>query len=91
MRALGEPVVLTDRSYLRLVDEECYPWTGSNDQCRLRKRSNLNAAGCRKPPNPLRQELYKVGPAYRLGNETDIMQEILTSGPVQGMYIALNT
>ncbi|XP_025074129.1 uncharacterized peptidase C1-like protein F26E4.3 isoform X2 [Pogonomyrmex barbatus] len=66
-----------------LVDEECYPWTGKNNQCRLRKRSNLNAAGCRNPPNPLRTELYKVGPAYRLGNETDIMQEILTSGPVQ--------
>lgn len=68
----------------RLVDKECYSWTGKNDQCRLRKRSNLKAAGCRNPPNPLRTELYKVGPAYRLGNETDIMQEILTSGPVQG-------
>ncbi|KYN30198.1 putative peptidase C1-like protein F26E4.3 [Trachymyrmex cornetzi] len=66
-----------------LVDKDCYPWTGKNDQCKLRKRSNLQAAGCRKPPNPLRTELYKVGPAYRLGNETDIMQEILTSGPVQ--------
>lgn len=66
-----------------LVDEDCYPWTGSQDQCRLRKRSNLRSAGCRNPPNPLRTELYKVGPAYRLGNETDIMQEILTSGPVQ--------
>lgn len=66
-----------------LVDEECYPWTGRNDQCRLRKRSNLKTAGCQNPPNSLRTELYKVGPAYRLGNETDIMQEILTSGPVQ--------
>ncbi|XP_071568345.1 uncharacterized peptidase C1-like protein F26E4.3 isoform X3 [Temnothorax nylanderi] len=66
-----------------LVDEDCYAWTGKNDQCRLRKRSNLNAAGCRNPSHPLRTELYKVGPAYRLGNETDIMQEILTSGPVQ--------
>ncbi|TGZ53146.1 putative peptidase C1-like protein F26E4.3 [Temnothorax longispinosus] len=68
---------------IRLVDEDCYAWTGKNDQCRLRKRSNLNAAGCRNPSHPLRTELYKVGPAYRLGNETDIMQEILTSGPVQ--------
>ncbi|XP_029159391.1 uncharacterized peptidase C1-like protein F26E4.3 isoform X1 [Nylanderia fulva] len=66
-----------------LVDEECYPWTGRNDQCRLRKRSTLKIAGCRNPSNPQRTELYKVGPAYRLGNETDIMQEILTSGPVQ--------
>lgn len=68
----------------RLVDKDCYPWTGQQDQCRLRKKTNLRAAGCRNPPNPLRKELYKVGPAYRLGNETDIMQEILTSGPVQG-------
>lgn len=45
------------------------------------------AAGCRPPANPLRKELYKVGPAYRLGNETDIMVEILTSGPVQGIII----
>ncbi|XP_047347690.1 uncharacterized peptidase C1-like protein F26E4.3 isoform X2 [Vespa velutina] len=66
-----------------LVDKDCYPWTGQQDQCRLRKRTNLKTAGCRNPPNPLRKELYKVGPAYRLGNETDIMQEILTSGPVQ--------
>lgn len=43
----------------------------------------MEAAGCRAPANPLRKELYKVGPAYRLGNETDIMREILTSGPVQ--------
>ncbi|XP_066600538.1 uncharacterized peptidase C1-like protein F26E4.3 isoform X2 [Prorops nasuta] len=66
-----------------LVDEQCYPWTGRNDVCRLRKRGTLRDAGCRSPPNSMRKELYKVGPAYRLGNETDIMQEILTSGPVQ--------
>lgn len=35
--------------------------------------------------------MYKVGPAYRLGNETDIMQEILTSGPVQGMHTPATT
>ncbi|XP_076239499.1 putative peptidase C1-like protein F26E4.3 isoform X2 [Calliopsis andreniformis] len=66
-----------------LVDESCYPWRGINEECKLRKRTNLKDAGCRAPSNPLRTELYKVGPAYRLGNETDIMQEILTSGPVQ--------
>ncbi|OAD57094.1 putative peptidase C1-like protein F26E4.3 [Eufriesea mexicana] len=66
-----------------LVDEYCYPWEGKNDQCKLRKRTDLKTAGCRDPVNALRTELYKVGPAYRLGNETDIMQEILTSGPVQ--------
>lgn len=68
-----------------LVDEECYPWSGKNDKCKLRKKTNLENAGCRAPENSLRTELYKVGPAYRLGNETDIMQEILTSGPVQGI------
>lgn len=67
-----------------LVDEDCYPWKGTNMQCKLRKRTDLKTAGCRPPTNPLRTELYKVGPAYRLGNETDIMYEILTSGPVQG-------
>lgn len=66
-----------------LVDENCYPWKASTEMCRLRKRTDLRSAGCAPPPNPLRTELYKVGPAYRLANETDIMQEILTSGPVQ--------
>ncbi|XP_034948332.1 tubulointerstitial nephritis antigen-like [Chelonus insularis] len=66
-----------------LVDEECYPWTGRNDRCRVRKKTTLRHAGCSTPSNPLRTDLYKVGPAYRLGNETDIMQEIITSGPVQ--------
>lgn len=70
-----------------LVDEQCYPWKGVYEQCKLQKRTNLEAAGCRAPANPLRKELYKVGPAYRLGNETDIMREILTSGPVQGEYL----
>lgn len=31
-----------------------------------------------------RTEKYRVAPAYRLGNETDIMYEIYKSGPVQG-------
>lgn len=58
-----------------------------HDQCKLQKRTNLEVARCDPPANPLRKELYKVGPAYRLGNETDIMIEILTSGPVQGEYL----
>ncbi|KZC09063.1 PREDICTED: uncharacterized peptidase C1-like protein F26E4.3 [Dufourea novaeangliae] len=66
-----------------LVDEECYPWLDSEGHCKIRKRTDLIGAGCSPPLNPLRKGLYKVGPAYRLGNETDIMQEILTSGPVQ--------
>ncbi|XP_044592872.1 tubulointerstitial nephritis antigen-like [Cotesia glomerata] len=66
-----------------LVDEECYPWVGREDKCKLRRKTTLRHAGCRTPRNSLRTDLYKVGPAYKLGNETDIMQEILTSGPVQ--------
>lgn len=67
-----------------LTDEECYPWTGRNDKCRIHKKiRKLQDVGCHKPANPLRTELYKVGPVYRLGNETDIMQEIMLSGPVQ--------
>ncbi|XP_031845246.1 putative peptidase C1-like protein F26E4.3 [Nomia melanderi] len=66
-----------------LVNESCYPWSGSSDQCKLRKKIDLRSAGCPPPANLFRTELYKVGPAYRLGNETDIMQEILMSGPVQ--------
>lgn len=66
-----------------LVDRDCYPWRGTTESCKLPKRTSLRDAGCRAAENPLRTELYKVGPAYRLGNETDIMQEILTSGPVQ--------
>lgn len=31
-----------------------------------------------------RTDKYRTGPAYRLGNETDIMYEIYKSGPVQG-------
>lgn len=66
-----------------LVEESCYPWTGTSEQCKLRKRTDLRGAGCPVASNSLRTELYKTGPAYHLGNETDIMQEILTSGPVQ--------
>lgn len=38
--------------------------------------------------------MYRVGPAYSLNNETDIMIEIMESGPVQGknkQFIFLNT
>ncbi|XP_012253666.1 uncharacterized peptidase C1-like protein F26E4.3 [Athalia rosae] len=67
-----------------LVDEDCYPWLGgTNGKCRLPKKSTLAAARCRIPTVPARKSFYKVSPAYRLGNETDIMYEILTSGPVQ--------
>ncbi|XP_058801307.1 tubulointerstitial nephritis antigen-like [Phymastichus coffea] len=67
-----------------LTDEECYPWIGHGEKCRVQRRGKLSDANCkRRHSYALRNELYKVGPAYRLGNETDIMHEILTSGPVQ--------
>lgn len=67
----------------RLAENYCYPWIGENGKCKLRKKATLRDAGC-EPKNPFRKGLYTVGPAYRLGNETDIMQEIIYSGPVQG-------
>ncbi|KAK0089281.1 hypothetical protein PV326_004541 [Microctonus aethiopoides] len=65
-----------------LAENYCYPWIGENGKCKLRKKATLRDAGC-EPKNPFRKGLYTVGPAYRLGNETDIMQEIIYSGPVQ--------
>lgn len=67
-----------------VVDEDCYPYTGSNTStCVIRRVGPLRAAGCTPPKYSERTGRYKVGPAYRLGNETDIMFEILRSGPVQ--------
>jgi len=73
-----------------VVDEPCYPYTaglGFFERCRLPKRSNLLTARCNPPAHPqtpLRTDLYRMGPAYRLGSEQDIMYEIMESGPVQG-------
>ncbi|XP_066999671.2 uncharacterized peptidase C1-like protein F26E4.3 [Anabrus simplex] len=72
-----------------VVDEDCYPYTagsGKVTKCRLPKRTNLLTARCSAPQNPLlpaRTETYRMGPAYRLGSEHDIMHEIMESGPVQ--------
>ncbi|KAE8750029.1 Cathepsin BSer [Frankliniella occidentalis] len=69
-----------------LVPESCYPWTGREDKCHVPKKATLDTARC-----PLRSatsrkaktELYRMGPAYRLAGEADIMREIIRSGPVQ--------
>lgn len=66
-----------------VVDEQCFPYTGRNTTCSIRRLGPLRAAGCVPPKYSERTERYKVGPAYRLGNETDIMYEIMRSGPVQ--------
>lgn len=34
-----------------------------------------------------KDSLYKMGPAYSLNNETDIMWEIYHYGPVQGNHL----
>lgn len=71
----------------RLTDDDCCPWLGFNDRCRIPRRGKLLDAGCKQRNSySLRNELFKVGPVYRLGNATDIMYEIRTAGPVQGEY-----
>ena len=67
-----------------VVDETCYPYTGRREACTIRhNRRSLSANGCRAIAGVDRDELYTVGPAYSLNNETDIMSEIFHSGPVQ--------
>ncbi|KAG5882215.1 hypothetical protein JTB14_024726 [Gonioctena quinquepunctata] len=66
-----------------LVDEECFPYVGRNEPCIIKKQGTLARAGCKQPLWADRKLRYSVGPAYRLGNETDIMYEITKSGPVQ--------
>lgn len=66
-----------------IVDEQCFPYTGELKKCHIPKKGNLLTAKCFPPQNIDRTEKYRVAPAYRLGNETDIMYEILNSGPVQ--------
>lgn len=52
--------------------------------CKIGRKGNLLQSGCRPPTKVNRKSRYRVGPAYKLGNETDIMYEIIRSGPVQG-------
>lgn len=76
--------------YLRtigLVDEECYPYTGFQGKCKIQQYGDLRTAGCRLPSHGLRTSKYVTTPAYLLKNETDIMYEIMTSGPVQATML----
>jgi len=67
-----------------VVDQDCYPYVGRRDTCRMHhQRRSLTANGCARPVEVDRDEFYTVGPAYSLNNETDIMAEIFHSGPVQ--------
>lgn len=67
----------------RLVDEHCFPYIAASNQCKIRRSDDLMTAGCTLPTKVPRTDFYKVGPAYALNNETDIMIEIMKSGPVQ--------
>lgn len=75
-----------------LVNEECFPYVGAkNVKCTneiLRGKKSLMASGCIPPSSPeKRVNRYHVSPPHRLGNETDIMYDIITSGPVQGLSL----
>lgn len=82
---------LNDRSIFRLVDEECFPYSGKLEHCKVRRSYKLADAGCKLPTKVPRDHLYRVGPAYSLNNENDIMIEIMESGPVQGIENCLKT
>lgn len=71
-----------------MVDEECYPYIGHSDHCKVKRTDTLLTAGCQPPTTVPRDHLYRVGPAYAILNtEADIMTEILESGPVQGTHL----
>lgn len=67
-----------------LVDEGCYPYIAAPAHCKVHRTSTLSSVGCQLPTKVPRDHMYRVGPAYSLNNETDIMIEIRESGPVQG-------
>lgn len=69
---------------LSLADEGCYPYNAASTNCKVHRKSTLSSLGCELPTKVPRDHLYRVGPAYSLNNETDIMIEIFESGPVQG-------
>lgn len=66
------------------MDEECYPYSAVPGHCKVHRTSTLSSIGCKLPTTVPRDHMYRVGPAYSLNNETDIMIEIMESGPVQG-------
>lgn len=69
-----------------MVDEECFPYVEDTNRCKVRHSDTLASVGCRPVTKVPRRSLYKMGPAYALRNETDIMIEIQLYGPVQGRW-----
>lgn len=66
------------------MDEGCFPYSAVPSHCKVQRTSTLSSIGCQLPTAVPRDHMYRVGPAYSLNNETDIMIEIMESGPVQG-------
>lgn len=70
-------------NFFSVADEDCYPYEATVGRCRAKRSDNLRSMQCAIPDNR-HDGLYKMGPAYSLNNETDIMFEIFHYGPVQG-------
>ncbi|CAH1778480.1 unnamed protein product [Owenia fusiformis] len=77
--------------YMRLqgvADEECYPYTSglysSKKTCQVERSSSRSKNGvCSK-----KNKIYKMDKPYRMpNNEKEIMEEILTNGPVQATFV----
>ncbi|XP_023937157.1 uncharacterized peptidase C1-like protein F26E4.3 [Bicyclus anynana] len=68
-----------------LVDKECLPYKANVTKCKYNYRGDLLSDGCR-PVVSGRTSRYRVGPLYRIKNvPTDIMYEIMNSGPVHAI------
>ncbi|CRL06874.1 CLUMA_CG019566, isoform A [Clunio marinus] len=66
-----------------VADEDCYGYEAEVGRCRVKKGDNLQTLMCSIPEERAHDGFYKMGPAYSLNNETDIMWEIFHYGPVQ--------
>ena len=67
-----------------MVNEECYPYIAAQNVCKISNDDTLITANCELPVKVNRTLMYKMGPAFSLNNETDIMAEIKDRGTVQG-------
>lgn len=74
--------------YLRkigVVDEDCYPYIAAQNVCKIQPGDTLVTANCELPGKVNRTDMYRMGPALSLNNETDIMTEIKDRGTVQAI------
>ena len=67
-----------------MVDEDCFKYTAREEKCRINSYQNLYENRCFSPVNENRTDFYRMAPAYRLKRESQIMNDIMTHGPVQG-------